>query len=402
MIEQARAVLAANDMGSFVRPGKELYPHQWNWDSAFVALGLAQVEPERGRAEVRSLLSGQWNDGMVPHIVFHVPAPDYFPGAELWDSAACEQAPEVPTSGLTQPPVLASAVRDLAPGVTGPVVPGGGRPRARALACVVAQRARYRLGSRRHRPSVGGRGQLAALRPGARAAGSGRRRVGHRADGQARDRCLGTADRSGLPALPVPRSAIASARLPAHPRGVRRSSSSISPSTRFSRRPSPTSRGSGASSAETALERALPQSACEGARGPLGRGRSGIRRGRRRPDDGGRDHRRDVPALCRCSETGSGAASLRRGVVGADALRAFARRPVGGDLGIEIESRVRSTTLLARSRLGERELVLHPGPRAIRAPGRGGRAAADDARARQPVRLRRVLRPQDRRAARRQ
>ena len=100
-------------MGTFVRPGRELYPHQWNWDSAFVALGLAHVDPERGRAEVRSLLKGQWRDGMVPHIVFHAPAPDYYPGPELWDSAACEGAPRVPTSGLTQPPVLATAVRVL-------------------------------------------------------------------------------------------------------------------------------------------------------------------------------------------------------------------------------------------------------------------------------------------------
>ena len=113
LIERARAVLTANDMGSFFRPGRELYPHQWNWDSAFVALGLAQVDPERGRMEVRSLLKGQWSDGMVPHIVFHVAAPDYSPGPELWDSAACEHAPEVPTSGLTQPPVLATAVRVL-------------------------------------------------------------------------------------------------------------------------------------------------------------------------------------------------------------------------------------------------------------------------------------------------
>jgi glycogen debranching enzyme len=113
LAEGARAVLAANDMGSFFRPGRELYPYQWNWDSAFIALGLAQVDPERGRAEVRSLLKGQWSDGMVPHIVFHVPAPDYFPGPELWDSRACEGAPEVPTSGLTQPPVLATTVRVL-------------------------------------------------------------------------------------------------------------------------------------------------------------------------------------------------------------------------------------------------------------------------------------------------
>ena len=113
LAERARAVLAANDMGSFFRPGLELYPYQWNWDSAFIALGLAEVDPERGRAEVRSLLKGQWDDGMVPHIVFHVPAPDYFPGPELWDSRACEGAPQVPTSGLTQPPVLATSVRVL-------------------------------------------------------------------------------------------------------------------------------------------------------------------------------------------------------------------------------------------------------------------------------------------------
>ena len=31
--------------------------------------------PRRGRAEVRSLLRGQWADGMVPHIVFHTPEP---------------------------------------------------------------------------------------------------------------------------------------------------------------------------------------------------------------------------------------------------------------------------------------------------------------------------------------
>ena len=113
LVEKARAVLTGNDMGSFVRPGRDLYPHQWNWDSALIAIGLAGVDPARGRAEVLSLLLGQWEDGMVPHIVFHVPNPDYSPGPELWGSAACDGAPEVATSGITQPPVLATAVRVL-------------------------------------------------------------------------------------------------------------------------------------------------------------------------------------------------------------------------------------------------------------------------------------------------
>jgi glycogen debranching enzyme len=113
LAERARATLATNDMGSFFRPGPEIYPFQWNWDSALIAIGLARVDAERGRAEVRSLLRGQWDDGMVPHIVFHVADPDYVPGPELWNSAACAGAPEVPTSGITQPPVLATAVRVL-------------------------------------------------------------------------------------------------------------------------------------------------------------------------------------------------------------------------------------------------------------------------------------------------
>jgi glycogen debranching enzyme len=106
-------VLRRNDTGSFVKPGPSVYPFQWNWDSALVAIGLARVDPERGRTEVRSLLRGCWEDGMVPHIVFHPQAVDYSPGPELWDSAGCAGAPVLATSGLTQPPVLASAVRAL-------------------------------------------------------------------------------------------------------------------------------------------------------------------------------------------------------------------------------------------------------------------------------------------------
>jgi glycogen debranching enzyme len=110
LAERALAVLRSNDCGDFFRPGPVLYPFQWNWDSALIALGLARVDPERGRREVRSLLRGQWADGMVPHIVYHDAAPGYRPGPELWDVTS---AAGVPTSGITQPPVLATAVRAL-------------------------------------------------------------------------------------------------------------------------------------------------------------------------------------------------------------------------------------------------------------------------------------------------
>jgi glycogen debranching enzyme len=113
LADAALAVIRGNDTGEFVKPSQRLYPWQWNWDSAFVVIGLAGVDPERARTEVRSLLRGQWSDGMVPHMVFHPQPVDYWPGPDLWDSQSCKGAPGVATSGLIAPPVLATAVRVL-------------------------------------------------------------------------------------------------------------------------------------------------------------------------------------------------------------------------------------------------------------------------------------------------
>lgn len=113
LADAAIAVIRGNDTGEFVKPSQRLYPWQWNWDSAFVVIGLAGVDPERARTEVRSLLRGQWADGMVPHMVFHPQPVDYQPGPEVWGSQGCEGAPTVATSGLIAPPVLATAVRAL-------------------------------------------------------------------------------------------------------------------------------------------------------------------------------------------------------------------------------------------------------------------------------------------------
>ena len=80
--------------GAFIKPSADDVPFQWNWDSALIAIGLASVDAPRGRQEVRSLLGGQWADGMVPHIVFHPQPVDYSPGPELWDSRACDGRPK--------------------------------------------------------------------------------------------------------------------------------------------------------------------------------------------------------------------------------------------------------------------------------------------------------------------
>jgi mannosylglycerate hydrolase len=108
LIEQARAILRGNDHGGYTVPTHRLYPFQWNWDSAFVAMGWATFDEARGFTEVERLLEGQWDDGLVPQIVFHAPSDDYFPGPAVW---GVDHTP--PTSGITQPPVLASAVRHM-------------------------------------------------------------------------------------------------------------------------------------------------------------------------------------------------------------------------------------------------------------------------------------------------
>ncbi len=108
IINSAKDVLAANNAGGYTKPSLQLYPHQWNWDSAVIALGLSTYDIPAAQSEIRYLLKGQWKDGMIPQIVFHKEDPGYFPGPEFWQTRSSPIAPLVSTSGITQPPLLAS------------------------------------------------------------------------------------------------------------------------------------------------------------------------------------------------------------------------------------------------------------------------------------------------------
>ena len=108
LLYRAISVLRQNDTGSFTKPGPHQYPHQWNWDSALIALGYSHFDLPRAQLEIRSLLSGQWRDGMLPHVVYHDLPTDYFPYAGFWETGSSPQAPGVQTSGITQPPLLAT------------------------------------------------------------------------------------------------------------------------------------------------------------------------------------------------------------------------------------------------------------------------------------------------------
>jgi hypothetical protein len=116
---RAEGVLRRNDEGGWTKAAPELYPHQWSWDSAFIAVGWAHLDTRRAARELETLFDHQWATGKIPHIVFNMEAPpeSYFPGAEHWAAAAPDSpdAPPTParTSGLCQPPVHAMAVRRI-------------------------------------------------------------------------------------------------------------------------------------------------------------------------------------------------------------------------------------------------------------------------------------------------
>jgi glycogen debranching enzyme len=110
---RALEVLEANWRGASTVPSPALYPHQWSWDSACIAIGYSHLNQERAEQELRSLFAGQWRNGLLPHIVF-ADGQDYFPGPEFWRTDLSPDAPRSPhTSGIVQPPVHATSVHQV-------------------------------------------------------------------------------------------------------------------------------------------------------------------------------------------------------------------------------------------------------------------------------------------------
>lgn len=109
----AEALLRANDRGGYTVPAPALYPHQWNWDSAFAALGWRHIDPRRAARELELLLRGQWADGMIPHIIFRAEG-SYEPGPQTWKTVGAPGAPvHAQASSITQPPIAATAARKV-------------------------------------------------------------------------------------------------------------------------------------------------------------------------------------------------------------------------------------------------------------------------------------------------
>jgi glycogen debranching enzyme len=112
----AAGVLRSNDSGRYTVPSRSIYPHQWNWDSALIALGWAELDPHRAWTELETLAAARDSQGMIPHIAFRkgvLPrlAGRYLPGPRWWGRRIGADGRRI--SGITQPPLAATSMRLL-------------------------------------------------------------------------------------------------------------------------------------------------------------------------------------------------------------------------------------------------------------------------------------------------
>lgn len=106
----AKQVLDNNHHIGHTIPAEGIYPHQWLWDSCFIAIGLSHYDIPRAQKELQSLVAGQWHNGMIPHMIFDE-GMFYRQDRSLWRSYISPSSPDnLSTSGITQPPILAEAV----------------------------------------------------------------------------------------------------------------------------------------------------------------------------------------------------------------------------------------------------------------------------------------------------
>jgi len=113
--EQAKKILDENWTGSSTKPSPTLYPHQWNWDAGFIAIGRSHYDTASAMQEIETLFAAQWSNGMLPQIVFNLEAlGNYFPEPDFWQTERSPHAPrKVATSGITMPPIHAVAVEAI-------------------------------------------------------------------------------------------------------------------------------------------------------------------------------------------------------------------------------------------------------------------------------------------------
>lgn len=93
----------------FISPADVEYVFQWLWDTCFHSIVLSHFDVAWGRREIRTLLMGQWRNGMVPHIIFWDKT-RHFP---YWAYMESRVGLKPNTTAHSQPPLIALAVERL-------------------------------------------------------------------------------------------------------------------------------------------------------------------------------------------------------------------------------------------------------------------------------------------------
>lgn len=115
LIEAAQHVLNNNfQQEGFTIPCEGLYPFQWKWDSGFIAIGYAYYDIAKSKKEIETLLNAQWENGFIPHIVFHTDSDTYFPGPDFHKSELHpKSSTEFRSTGMTQPPITGFILEEM-------------------------------------------------------------------------------------------------------------------------------------------------------------------------------------------------------------------------------------------------------------------------------------------------
>lgn len=106
--ERVESLMAKNTVrlpgASYTKPSQRVYEEQWLWDSCFHAIINSHLNLELAEQEIRAVLAHQVQDGpdagMIPHMTYWRGG-----GTELWGVDD--------RSTITQPPMVAYAVREI-------------------------------------------------------------------------------------------------------------------------------------------------------------------------------------------------------------------------------------------------------------------------------------------------
>lgn len=112
--KKAIEVLKKNWKDGFSIPCANLYPFQWFWDSGLIAIGFAHFDMPKAETEIKTLLDAQWENGFIPHIIFHTETDSYFPGADFHRSELHPaSSKKYRSTGMTQPPVTGFVLQEI-------------------------------------------------------------------------------------------------------------------------------------------------------------------------------------------------------------------------------------------------------------------------------------------------